>query len=192
MNTDAWERSYTGVRDLTKSDLGTSAEIDRSRATVRSILISGQEDLFLSWLLAAFVPWARSEGQSSSIAGPKALPPAAAIVVREGLKADNKVLRVVQGAVIHVGEIALLKGKVTQAQAEGAPARDVLGMAIRRWGQHWRLHVMLALLIELGNVPDTKHGLSTLVLKCFALTDALEIGHRCLPGSLHFSRDLKS
>lgn len=165
-NTDAWGRSYSGIQDLIETDPGTCLEADRCKATVRSILIRGPEELYLSWLLAAFVPWARFEGQLPSAVGRKPPPPAAATVVKEGLKADNKVLRVVQGAIIHAGDIALLKERVTQAQAEGAetgmgPSRDVLGMAVRRWGQDWRLHAVLALLIELGDVPETKHGSSS-------------------------------
>lgn len=143
---------------------------------MRRILIRGPEDLYLSWLLAALVPWARYEGQSPSAAGSRAPPPAAATVVREGLKADNKVVRVVQGAVIHARDISLLNGEMPHAQAVGTelrmgPPRDVLGMAVRRWGQDWRSHVVLALLIELGDVPDTARGRSAIFWESCSLAD---------------------
>lgn len=193
-NTDSWAKSYSGVQDLVESNPSTCVE---GKATVRGILINGTSDLFLSWLLAAFVPWTQPGGQTQSAAGQKAPPPAAAIVVKEGLKADNKVLRVVQGAVMHARDISLLKEKVTQAQAEGAemrmgPRRDVLGMAVRRWGQDWRLHAVLALLIELGEVPDTEHGSSAIFPESRALTDTLKTGARSLSGSQHFSHDSKT
>lgn len=196
-NTDSWKNSYHGVQDLVESDPSTCVEADRCRATVRSILIHGTGDLFLSWLLAAFVPWTQPGARSQSAAGQKPPPPAAAIVVKEGLRADNKVLRVVQGAVIHAGDISSLKEKVTQAQAEGAemsmgPRRDVLGMAVRRWGQDWRLHAMLALLIELGEVPDTRHGSSAIFPEGGALTDTLKTEAGSLSDSQHFSHDSKT
>ncbi len=164
------------MQDLIESDPGTCPEANTSKATVLSILIRGPEEWYLSWLLAAIVPWARNERSPPLATGSKVPPPAAATVVREGLRADNKVLRVVQGAVIHAREISLVKEEIMHAQADGAesgmgPPRDVLGMAVRRWGQDWRLHVVLALLIELGDVPDTSHGLSALFGECCALAD---------------------
>lgn len=179
-----------------ESDPGARPEADEYQATVRSILIRSPEELYLSWLLAALVPWARYEGQSPSAAGTKAPPPAAATVVREGLKADNKVVRVVQGAVIHARDVSLLKEEILHAQGEEAelgmgPPRDVLGMAVRRWGQDWRSHAVLALLVELGNVPDTRHGLSAMVWEIYALADDLGDRARVFAGFATFLSRLK-
>ncbi len=175
-NTDTWKRSYHGAHDLIGSDSCTYTKADKSQAIVKSILVRDSEEAYLTWLLAALVPWARFQTDFPSAAGNKLPPPLVATVAREGLKADNKVLRIVQGAVVNVSEISTLKEAVAQGQAEGAkmnlgPPRDVLGMAIRRWGQHWRLHVMLSLLLEIGDVQDTTDGMSAILIRCGGLTD---------------------
>ncbi len=150
--------------DLIKSDLNEEVEADVDKATVRRTLIRGLDDAYHTWLLAGILPWARIEGRPPSGTG-KHPPPIAATVAREGLKADNKILRIIQGALIHTAEIAAFKNMVVQGQAEGesmtvGPSRDVLGMAIRRWGQDWRMHAMLALLLELGEAQDNRIGRS--------------------------------
>ncbi|KAI9874185.1 MAG: CCA tRNA nucleotidyltransferase, mitochondrial [Pleopsidium flavum] len=162
-NTDTWKRSYGGAHDLIECDSGTYTEADKPQAIVKGVLVRGAEEAYLTWLLAALVPWARFRSDPSSAPGKKVPLPVVVTIVREGLKADNKVLRIVQGAVANTSEISALKEAVAQGQVEGrkmnmGPPRDVLGMAVRRWGRDWRLHVMLALLLEIGNVQDTAVG----------------------------------
>lgn len=164
-DTDTWKRSYDGASELMGSGLSSLSENSTPQAILKSVLVSGSEEVYLTWFLAALVPWARFKVALPSPTGNKSPLAAAATVAREGLKADNKTLRIVQGAVENASEISALKNAVVQGQANGAktdmpPARDVLGMAIRRWGQHWRLHTMLAFLLEIGNVQDTEAGMS--------------------------------
>lgn len=40
-------------------------------------------------------------------------------------------------------------------EGEDASARDVLGMAIRRWGPTWRLQTVFALLVNVADEPES-------------------------------------
>jgi hypothetical protein len=71
-------------------------------------------------------------------------------VAREGVKANNRICEVVTGAFRHFDEIIKLKEDVLARQSY-VYERDTLGMAIRRWdahGGHWKLHVILAIVVE--------------------------------------------
>ena len=82
--------------------------------------------------------------------------PFATLVAREGIKANNRVCDTVTGAFRHIEEISNFKQAVI-AQDLWTFERDKLGMAIRRWdaaGSHWKLHVILAILVEAMHLSE--------------------------------------
>ena len=93
-------------------------------------------------------------------------PPAAANVAREGIKATNKVCDLVTASIRNREEITTLVNKQSERrrrpqqalQGEDPFARDVLGMAVRRWGASWRSQVVFALLSEVANEPQSAEG----------------------------------
>ena len=127
-----------------------------------NILIKDDEDRFLAWQLAALIPYRDAPQPEPSEPGKKPPPPIAAQVAREGIKATNKVCEVVSLAVRNQSEISGLVDMLNvqkrrpdkKVEGEDATARDVLGMAIRRWGASWRSQVVYSILVEIADDPD--------------------------------------
>jgi hypothetical protein len=79
-------------------------------------------------------------------------PPALATqIAQAAFKPPNQVLNVLTPSVAHLSEIHDLKDRQENA-------RDVLGMAIRRWGPSWRSQVIFAMLYEIYADPSKKDG----------------------------------
>ena len=116
-----------------------------------------EEQAYLTWILAAIVPWADvpfTKGNKSS--GKEGYPPAVD-VVRNGLKCANKISDVVNHSVRNAEDIiqykdacvkALRQGKGPCSHSDTPTRRDTLGMNIRKWGQTWRSQILYALLLE--------------------------------------------
>ena len=130
------------------------------------VLIRDDDDKFLAWQLAALVPYRDALQPEPAEPGKKPPPPIAAQVAREGIKATNKVCDVVALAVKNQSEIAGLVDRLNmqkrrpdkRVEGEDAAARDVLGMAIRRWGASWRSQVLYAMLVEVADEPESVEG----------------------------------
>lgn len=125
-------------------------------------LIRDSEERFLAWLLCALVPYRDAPQPEPPEPSRKAPPPIAASVAREGVKSKNKVSDVVASSARHQSEISDLVDRLhrqrrrpdKRLEREDASARDVLGMAVRRWGESWRSQVMYALLAEVASDPE--------------------------------------
>ncbi|KAK7527194.1 uncharacterized protein IWZ02DRAFT_515295 [Phyllosticta citriasiana] len=130
--------------------------------SVRTMTIHDAEEAYTSWIISAIVPYADAPQPKPAKAGTKVPPPVAAQVVREAIKATNKIFDVIIASVKNLQEITSLKdGFLVQQrqphkkqEGEDATARDTIGMAIRRWGQTWRSQALFALLHEVLNNPD--------------------------------------
>ncbi|KAJ9644508.1 CCA tRNA nucleotidyltransferase, mitochondrial [Coniosporium tulheliwenetii] len=133
-------------------------------ASIRSVVLQGEEDQYHAWILAALVPWADAPQPEPKKAGGKIPPPLAENVVREGIKAPNKVCEVVAASVRNLDDIRKTVDKFNdhnrhlrkRSEAEDWTARDTLGMAIRRWGATWRSQVVFALAYEVANVQSSE------------------------------------
>lgn len=163
VDTANWHRAYNQLRDVIKagseaSTLPTSSEI------IRSILLRSPEDYYYAWILTCFVPWAREPPESPQKASKRPMT-AASLAAREGIKAENKIYRLVDVAVSHLQDIVEKKdaasyedqtATLSLKRKQGASAespRVMQGLAIRKWGSNWRSSVMYALLTE---VAETK------------------------------------
>lgn len=147
-----WNAVYDCLDDLKSNE---------TPGSIYQCLVRSEDAKFLSWLLAALVPWAQV-GQPENPGG-KARLPFATLVAREGIKANNKVCNVVTGAVRNRIEITQLKDAIKN-KLPYIDERDTVGMSIRRWdsdGGHWRLQALYALLVEaMGR--NNQQGMHTL------------------------------
>ena len=107
-------------------------------------------------MLVCFVPWARELPKPKKNLNSKRQPSPAYLAAREGLKADNKICKIVDAATHHLQEVIDLKDSIGPKQESNevnhkqvaAIDRAIHGQAIRRWGSEWRSVVIFALLTE--------------------------------------------
>ncbi|KAI4170764.1 MAG: hypothetical protein LQ343_004726 [Gyalolechia ehrenbergii] len=164
VRTRDWKKAYEQLEKITtaKPEVETSKDIpDDSKSIVKSILLRDpdhvHQDIFHAWLLCAFVPWARVTAPSPDKPKAKAPPKPAAIAAREGIKADNNTIKIVENAVAHLDEIIQIKDATVNPASttsplkrkQNSPSRSEQGMTIRRWGPRWRSSVMYALLTQI-------------------------------------------
>jgi tRNA nucleotidyltransferase (CCA-adding enzyme) len=167
---NCWQQTYQFLHStLHDVDHGASSATN-PRSRIQSMLIRGAEEAYLAWLLVALTPWANLQALPTGKPGRKKLQPMAAIVAREGLKVNNKVLEVIVGACTNGEEITkLISDQEYSPEEEGTSLgivgptdRSALGMAIRRWGYNWRYHVLFALLLDLKRIGNGTQGSSGL------------------------------
>ncbi|KAF6232716.1 hypothetical protein HO173_009155 [Letharia columbiana] len=160
VDTANWCQTYNQLRDIimTGSEGSTSPE---SFKTIRPILLQNPEDFYHAWILTCFVPWAREPPRSPQKSSKRPIS-AAGLAAREGIKAENKIYKLVDDAVTHLQDIVEKKNAVSHEdqtttlplkRKQGACAesqRELQGMAIRKWGPNWRSSAMYALLAEVA------------------------------------------
>jgi tRNA nucleotidyltransferase/poly(A) polymerase len=133
-----------------KEAYDTREKISKSQGSLHNILIQNVEDEFMTWVVTALLPWMNAPEPPPAKSGKRALP-MAANVTREGLKASNKITDLLTVCMWNREEIEDLKDLKTTA-------RDVLGMAIRKWGAMWRLQLMASMLFDVFQQPDHKNS----------------------------------
>ena len=136
-------------------------------------MLRDPEDVFLAWILACFVPWARAQAKSSKNPTSKQPPSPASLAAREGIKADNKICKIVDDAVHSLQEIIALKDTyITNSTTDEnsrkrklcTDDRVIHGQAIRRWGHHWRCNVVYACLLQVSEVGSSSSDSNALTL----------------------------
>lgn len=162
VDTSSWNKAYDGLQEIMAVGDGVANGCD-PLGTIRSTLLRNSDDKYLPWLLCCFTPWSRVKTAVPDIPVGKAPIPLAATVARKGIKADNKVMKLVDGAVNNLHEITASKDAIAGLDAPNtsplkrkfdSTGRDDLGMSIRRWGPQWRNHAMYAILVGLMEVED--------------------------------------
>ena len=163
-DTDGWARAYKGLFQISKSTVTGGEE-----SKIKSVLLRDEEDDYRAWILSALVPWARKPLRMTENFSNEFSSSAAASVARNGLKADNKLFKVVKDAVSQIEEIIASKNSFHgYIESDGPPlkrkreqkpiSRGAAGMMIRRWGLNWRCSVMFALLVQLMEI-ETEEGI---------------------------------
>ena len=125
-------------------------------------LIRDQDERYIAWNLACMVPYRDAPQPAPAEPGRKPPPPIASNVAREGFKATNKVCEVITAAIRNRQEFVTLIDQQSPRQrrlrrdSKGTDpfARDVLGMAVRRWGPSWRSQMVFAMLCDIANEPS--------------------------------------
>ena len=165
-DTEHWSLTY----DQLLAFVQASAEKDGASASVRLIremLLPDSEHVYLAWLLCVFVPWARAIPAALEKPKSKAPSTVAARVAREGVDANNAQTKIINDAVLSLHDISKTREAIKeQGQAtcsslkrkQVSDLRETQGMAIRRWGVHWRSNVIFALLVDIMETREA-HGM---------------------------------
>ncbi|KAL8789282.1 MAG: hypothetical protein Q9213_001205 [Squamulea squamosa] len=149
-----WQKAYDGLRAFVNAETNVY-DTGNAVPTIRSILMSNLKDVYSMWLLCAFVPWAKVSHTAQKTNARTSQP--AAIAAREGIKADNNSVRLIENAAAHRSHIIAVKNEaIKEEPSTTSPlkrkyenvSRQEQGMAIRRWGPNWRCSVMYAILTE--------------------------------------------
>ena len=154
-----WRSAYDPLRELAEISLN-GEERPSDLRTIATILLRNPEDLYLAWMMSCFVPWARAKLPGPTSKRPTTL---ATLAAREGIKADNKLAKIITHAVLELENVIKMKDSVvSQAMSSNsplnekdrAPSRENQGQAIRRWGQNWRSIAIYALLVQLSEAKE--------------------------------------
>ena len=155
VNTSTWKTAYDQLAQI-MNPTDKVAPKHTSHETIKTVLISSNQESYLAWLLCAVSPWATVENPVQPKGNGKPPPPIAMVVAREGLKADNKSCDVIKDAVSHYQQVIASKDALPREVSTTLPSkrkqdvlsREILGMSIRQWGANWRSTTMLAILVE--------------------------------------------
>lgn len=162
-DTTNWHRAYNQLQDLINAG-SKGSTFSESLKTIASVLLRKPEEQYQAWILTCFVPWAREPSKHAQQSSKRPMT-AAGLAAREGIKAENKICRLVDDAVSHLQDIVEKKNAITlenqttilplkrKQGASSETQREIQGLAIRKWGSNWRSSVIYALLIE---VAETK------------------------------------
>lgn len=159
-----WSKAYGQLSSVLTSQTPPDDDSDHL-AIIKSLLLRDSAEEYRAWLLCALVPWARAPGVKPEQAGGKSPPSPATLATREGIKADNKIVKLVEDAVRDLQDIINHKDEgadATQSTDHTSPnvprkrtydvanleSRVKQGKAIRVWGPNWRSSVMYALLVQ--------------------------------------------
>ncbi|RDW69700.1 hypothetical protein BP6252_08720 [Coleophoma cylindrospora] len=130
--------------------------VNETPGSIYQSLVRSDDARYFAWILAALTPWSQIPGEVPIKPGGRATIPYAAMVAKEGIKANNKICSVVTGALRNYIQITELKNAINNEDAR-ISERDTIGMQIRRWdflGGHWRLQALFALLVEASNSTE--------------------------------------
>lgn len=161
-DTENWHVAYNQLSEITQA-CGEGTNHCKSLNTIAKILLRDSEDLYIAWTLTCFIPWARATLTLGEKPKSKTLFSPAAVAAREGLKADNKITKIIDGAVANLDGIEKMReliideidlAKSTLKRKDPSTTRETQGKAIRRWGSSWRSCVMYAILVHVTEAKD--------------------------------------
>jgi hypothetical protein len=151
-----WKRVYTAVNAILNDQYKDVDIPSALRGTVRRILVLGQDDgSYYSWMVAALTPWTAVSPDAALKKTPRP-----AVVARDSLRCDNKLVRILTAAGQHHEEAANLKSSFLRNEL-GSEAPDIrwnVAKPLRKMGRDWRLCVLQALLLEIMTGVDAAQG----------------------------------
>ncbi len=165
-DTTHWYQAYDQLVCIVTAKTSPTEDSDQL-AMLKNLLLHNFAEKYRAWLLCALVPWARAPSAKPEKAGGKTPPSPACLAAREGIKAENKILKMVEDAVVNLQDIIdkknegaevlqptelLQKRKHAMLDTEN---RVRQGIAIRLWGTNWRSSVMYALLVEVSETGES-------------------------------------
>ncbi|KAK5105782.1 hypothetical protein LTR62_002162 [Meristemomyces frigidus] len=158
--------SYRPDTDGWRVMIDTLKEMLDKGETLAELLMRDDEERYMAWQLSAVVPYRDAPLPEVPTNGRRAPPMVVERVVREGIKGTNKVTDIIVAAVRNQEDISTLVDRAYERKrrpdkvvsGEDASSRDILGMAIRRWGPSWRSQVMYSCLVEVVENQDSVDG----------------------------------
>ena len=157
-NTDQWNLAYDQLLAIVRVSEEKDGASSSATLLIQRLLLPNSEHLYLAWLLCAFVPWARAIPVASGRPKSKAPPTVAAKVAREGVDVNSVQTKIIDNAVLSLPDILKTREAINERRDSPASSlkrkqdsdlREAQGMAIRRWGVHWRSNVIFALLVDI-------------------------------------------
>lgn len=145
-STEHWSVVYDCLEKL---------RVNETPKSIYQSLVRSDDAKYFGWILAALAPWT-TVPEPVPVKKGKIPLPLGTMVVREGIKADNKLCNAVTGAFRDFEQIIKLKDDIANSEPY-VNERDTIGMMIRRWdaqGGHWRLQALFAILVEAMNKKD--------------------------------------
>lgn len=146
------------------SVLDTLQGVLDSADAIANIAARDPEEQFVAWQLASIVPY-RNAPVPQAEPGRKAGTPFSTHVMREGIKASNKICDVVTASVRHVSEISAMVESFSRQNILKQKAvpndqlrRDVIGMKLRAWGPTWRSQIIYAFLVDVADSVQNAEG----------------------------------
>ena len=176
--TSNWNKAYGFLSDIIQARATDTAESTYIK-NLGLILIRNDNDGFLSWMAACFVPWARTMLPEAKIVK-KRSSIVATRAARDGIKADNKICKVLEDAVSNLSNVISLKNATFKGLAHHSessrrvPSRDIQGQAIRSWGPDWRSTVLFAMLTEVSEAGSIA-GLYPFIREIMKLVDEFQM-----------------
>lgn len=164
-NTQHWQIAYDQLLALISTRRG-GTDTWVSPQVIANILLNepcDPEKVYLAWMLCCFVPWTQPKVATSNSSASKLPKSVAATVAREGIKADGKITKIIQEAVLYLPDVIMTKGEaIDQSDQAGKDSkrkqssisRELHGKAIRQWGPHWRSTVIFALLVQVSHAQN--------------------------------------
>ena len=174
VDTTRWSLAYGHLLNMLK--LQPEESSSPSKAFIGKLLRDSDE-VFLAWMLVCFIPWAKIESKPSKKLTSKQPPSPASLAAREGIKADNKICKIVDDAVHSLQDVINLKDSFIESKTDDSTRKRKLGMddramhgqAIRQWGSHWRCNAIFALLTQISE-GNSSTGKSDLLVSITVLT----------------------
>ena len=164
--TTYWHRAYDQLLNIVAAQAPPTDNANRL-SILKTFLLRDFVEEYRAWLLCALVPWARVPVAKPEKSGAKTPPSLACLAVREGIKADNKISKIVEDAVHNLEDIIEKKDEgIESLQSSNLPqkrkfdmvdmeSRVKQGKAIRLWGSHWRSSVLYALLVQIWECEES-------------------------------------
>lgn len=155
-DTTNWHLAYDQLPTMTGTQLNEISDPIRTIATALLNDPQDPEEVYLAWMLCCFVPWARTVPTGLTLKYPKT---PAAIAASEGIKADKRITRIVEDAIINLTDVIKTRTNpidradplpTTLKRKQPSADRELHGKALIRWGSHWRSVAIFALLVEIS------------------------------------------
>ncbi len=165
-DTEHWNVAYDQLLAINRAPSKAEDE-SSSLASIRQILLPDPKHVYVAWLLCAFVPWAKAGLVPPEKSKAKPPPTVAATVAREGVDLNKITIKAIDNAVLSLPDIRDIREAIKEREGTTASTRkrkrdsvlrEVQGMAVRRWGVHWRSNVIYALLVEITEI-EAVHGM---------------------------------
>lgn len=159
-NTQHWQLAYDQLLALITPQLGGTNSFMSSQVIAKTLLKEPRdpEEVYLAWMLCCFVPWAQKKVATSNSATSKSPKSVAAATAREGIKADKKLTRIIDEAVLYLPDVVMTKGVAIDQSDSAAKnisiSRELHGKAVCQWGPHWRSTVIFALLVQTAHAQN--------------------------------------
>ena len=158
-----WRPAYKRIADMIGQG---SCGGDRKLQNLHQWLIVTKEEHYSTWIIASVLPYSPILSEQEFKPGKKDPKTLSALVVREGLKVDNKVRDIVDAAFSRVDEVIGLKerllsekvpsrvSEVESAKRSVPVSREEVGMLFNDWGISWRASILAAMGSELMKRGD--------------------------------------